>query len=91
MQVHYYDTLDFKLIKTIELSYDKTPERFPPNLTSATALQNGFIYVFSGNQYCVREMTYESEDKNKYVSKISKVIKSVGMAKLDGSRRGSRG
>ena len=58
LQVYYYDTFGYKLFRGSERPYDQTPERFPPDLTAATSLINGFIYVFRDNQYCVREMNY---------------------------------
>ena len=54
--------MENRFIKVNETSFDKSEEKFPSDLTAATELQNGYIYTFRKNKYCIREMAYEPED-----------------------------
>ncbi|XP_054166895.1 uncharacterized protein LOC128964333 [Oppia nitens] len=65
-QVYYYEVSDKNISEVKRVDHTESRERFPSDITAGFSLNNGFIYVFKGNKYCVREMIYESTDKDQY-------------------------
>jgi hypothetical protein len=60
LKVFYYSTAGPNFArKRRQVKHHESPEQFPPRVEAAFSMPNGLIYLFRGNQYCVRKWLYD--------------------------------
>lgn len=71
MQIYHFVTENKTFKKVKVTNYLNSAEKFPPNITAAFSMPNGFVYLFRNDKYCVRELYFQPQEDGVFVSATS--------------------